>query len=176
MYKEIVHSLECTGFEKEKIGKFIKASKIMYHWMFVYKCKAHDVKLYISLLSHNKELTVDDYIVLERSKIKEQFVFSFNVNELKLTIIQIGSEYELRINSIPFINLLSVNINKMNYDSVMIQPTLVYNTTIVNQNKPKCKMFNFTIGKKKKGNYFLYNDNKENIKINNESDLNDKLL
>ena len=39
----------------------------------------------------------------EKSKIKEQFVFSFNVNELKLTIIQIGSEYELRINSIPFI-------------------------------------------------------------------------
>ena len=175
MYKEIVHSLECTGFEKVKVGKLIKASKIMYHWMFVYKYKAHDIKLYISLFSHNKELTVDHYIVLERSKIKEQFVFSFNVNELKLTLIQIGSEYELRINSIPFINLLSVNRNKINYDSVMIHPTVVYNTTIVNQNKPKCKMFNFSIGKKKKDNYFLYND-KENKQINNQSDLNDRLL
>lgn len=176
MYEEAVYTLECTGFEKKKIGKVIKASKILYHWMFVYKYKAHDVKLYISLFSHNKEIIYDDYIVLEKSKIKEQFVFSFKVNELTLTIIQIGSEYELRINSVPFVNLLSINKNKLNYDSVMIQPTLVYNTTIVNNNKPKCKVFNFKIGKMKtvkKDNYFLFNENKENI---NENDLNDKLL
>ena len=197
MYSSNINGLECTEFEKKNIGKIIKSSKILYNWFFIYKEKPHEIRLFVSKITYKIELIFDNYLLIQKQKIKEQFTFNFRCEDLSLTIIQIGSEYDLRINCCPFLHLLSINNTQKNYQYNTNTPIYSYTKPVYNYNvyenkniltpsdffphkNRKEKLFNFTIQNKqskKEGDAVYYRFKNENYekkdKEYNKENIND---
>lgn len=116
MYYNRIEGLECISYIVLPIGFIIKKSKLLHQWAFGYQGMFHEIKLYDSKYSLNKEVIMNDIVIYPKQK-THQLDISFKIEDIDITLIQMGDEYDLRLNSCSFIHILECNRNAYYFDT-----------------------------------------------------------
>lgn len=142
LYAPISEDFKCLDYQYYQIGRRIKSTKELYIWTFSFQDIIHTLRFHVSWISANRELTLDDKVLLPKQKYKKQISFSFKFGSEHYSIINLISKYELRINSILFNDLIGKSndeIRQGHFDRVVIkgEGNLIANTDTCNDKYKK---------------------------------------
>ena len=98
-------SIKPISFEKQNIGGLIKATKLHFKWRGHLNGTLTTIEVLWSKLSGRRRIFKDGIQICERQLFEAAFTHSFDVLEHRLTIMQHGENYDLRIDNISFNHL-----------------------------------------------------------------------
>lgn len=177
MYYNRIANLECLSYTVEPVGFFIKKSKMIHQWTFDYKGSPHEIRLYDSKYTLNKEVLMDYNIVYTKRK-THQLDICFKLSDIDISLIQIGDEYDLRLNSCSFVHMLECSTNKKYFD-------VKERTSNVQYNQPSYSYYKQINNVLPLTDFTQHDDNESNkhrplfafsIHSQNENELNQRLI
>lgn len=102
-----VTGFKALAFNKYKVGKVIKASKVRHSWRFELEDAEHTIDLYVSRMSRKRKVIADGSITLEFKGKSMGASFPVKIGRHNLSIFQVSAgNFDLRYNNRSFQSLL----------------------------------------------------------------------
>jgi len=106
--------LKDLKYTETGVGSTIRSSKMRYMWEFRLNSVYHKLELFDSVLSARRKLLLNDTLVYD-IMLEEAFSYQFDILKCHCQLIQMGSQYELRIENQVFAHLLEIQKNKSRF-------------------------------------------------------------
>jgi hypothetical protein len=88
-------SLKALYYKENKIGNWIKKSKMQYVWKMSVDGETHTVEFTDSVLSGKKKIIKNGLVVFERQMFGVPFQYPFTIGKHSFNIAMHGDKYEL---------------------------------------------------------------------------------
>ena len=107
MYNDGDLNVRNLTYTEEDSGIFFASTKKIFTWKFILDGISRTIILEHSRLTGKRKVFLDKKELVHFMKYTYSFSYSFSIDKHNISIQQIGYSYELRIENIPFRNLIN---------------------------------------------------------------------